>query len=233
MFAGIPIIGIVGGIGSGKSFVARLFGEFGCLVLDSDAQVRDAYRDPLVLRTLRQWWGDEAFDATGALDRPAVARKVFNDPAQRRRLEELIHPLVARARDAAMRESVERARSGSAPQPLAFVWDTPLLFEAGLRDACDAVIFVDAPYDLRLRRVRQTRGWGPDELARRENLQWPLDKKKQLSDDVLTNTAEATPDGSCPQGVNPVENADAGELRNQVGQVLSRVLSRMSRSPRL
>jgi dephospho-CoA kinase len=233
MFAGIPIIGIAGGIGSGKSFVARLFGEFGCAVIDSDAQVRDAYRDPVVLQNLRQWWGDAVFDATGAVNRSAVAREVFDDPAQRRRLEELIHPMVARARDAAMRAVVEEAESGSAPQPLAFVWDTPLLFEAGLRGACDAVVFIDAPYDIRLRRVRRARGWGADELARRENLQWPLDRKKQLSDDVLTNTAEATPDGVSPEGANPEVNADAGELRNQVGQMLSRILSRLSRSPRL
>ncbi|HWE97992.1 MAG TPA: dephospho-CoA kinase, partial [Tepidisphaeraceae bacterium] len=59
MFSGKPIIGIVGGIGSGKSFIARIFGEFGCRVIDSDAQVREAYRDPHVRETLASWWGPE------------------------------------------------------------------------------------------------------------------------------------------------------------------------------
>src|SRR5436190_23359086 len=87
-----PIIGITGGIGSGKSFVARLFGELGCVVIDSDAQVRAAYERPDVKATLRQWWGAEAFDAAGNVSRPAIARRVFADPAERARLEGLVHP---------------------------------------------------------------------------------------------------------------------------------------------
>src|SRR5580704_1500973 len=175
MLAGIPIIGIAGGIGSGKSHVARLFGELGCAVIDSDAQVHAAYRDPAVLQTLRHWWGDEVLKADGTINRSAVAKRVFGDPYQRQRLEALIHPIVARARDREMLDVVEGPHSGA--PPLAFVWDTPLLFEAGWREACDAVVFVDAPHDVRLRRVAESRQWGPDELARRENSQWPLDKK--------------------------------------------------------
>jgi dephospho-CoA kinase len=59
MYAGKPIIGLVGGIGSGKSYVARLFGELGCFVIDSDAQVTEAYRDPAVAEAIRGWWGDQ------------------------------------------------------------------------------------------------------------------------------------------------------------------------------
>src|SRR5687768_9172845 len=105
MCAGKPVIGIVGGIGSGKSHVARLFGELGCLVIDSDAQVREAYRDPAVLGTIREWWGDAVFRPDGSLDRSAVAARVFADPSERRRLEGLVHPLVHAARERRMQEA--------------------------------------------------------------------------------------------------------------------------------
>jgi dephospho-CoA kinase len=213
MYAGIPIIGIAGGIGSGKSHVARLFGELGCAIIDSDAQVHATYRDPAVLQTLRQWWGDAVVKPDGTINRAEMAKRVFSDPVQRGRLEALIHPLVERARQREMLDVVGAVGSGA--PPLAFVWDTPLLFEAGLRDACDAVVFVEAPYEVRLERVGKSRGWGLDELARRENSQWPLDKKKNLSDDVISNGAEAE------------------DLRNQVRQVLSRILTRLSCLPGL
>src|ERR1700704_6323820 len=100
MFAGKPIIGIVGGIGSGKTFVARVFGELGCLAIEADELVREAYEDPAVRRTLREWWGDGVFLADGSLDRAAVARKIFGDAAERARLEGVIHPWVdARRRE--------------------------------------------------------------------------------------------------------------------------------------
>jgi len=207
MFAGKPIIGLVGGIGSGKSFVARLFGELGCAVIDSDAQVRAAYDDPGVRQTLRGWWGERVFQPDGTVNRAAVARIVFNDPAERTRLESFIHPLVAGRRER------EMEKLATDPRVVAFVWDTPLLLEAGLRDRCDAVVFVDAPAGIRVSRVRRQRGWDEQELRRRENLQWPLDKKRQMSDDVMNGAA------------------DADGVRRQVRAVLSRILSQKSQKP--
>jgi dephospho-CoA kinase len=214
MFHGIPIIGITGGIGSGKSFVGRLFGELGCLVIESDAQVRAAYERPDVKAALRAWWGHEAFDVGGHVDRRAVARRVFADPAERARLEGLLHPLVRQMRDEQMAAAVDAARAGEGPPaqprgnpPVAFVWDTPLLFETGLSAECDALVFVDAPPDVRLERVRG-RGWDATELARRENLQWGLDRKREISEYQVTNTA------------------GADDVRRQVRHVLSRILAR-------
>jgi dephospho-CoA kinase len=207
MFAGKPIIGIVGGIGSGKSFVARQFGQLGCLVIDSDQQVRDAYRDPAVKSTLRQWWGDAAFTPGGDVDRAALAAKVFTHPEQRRRLEGLVHPWVHEARRRAM------AAAADDPGVVAFVWDTPLLIEAGLHAECDAVVFVDAPLDVRLARVRATRGWEAAELARREKSQTPLDTKRGISDYQIRNTT------------------DAGDTRDQVRDVLSRILDDAPQRP--
>jgi dephospho-CoA kinase len=207
MFHGIPIIGIAGGIGSGKSFVAALFGELGCAVIDADAQVREAYDDPAVRQTLREWWGDSVFHADGSVNRSAIAKRIFNDEDQRRRLSELVHPMVNQGR---VRWMQKRA---SENPPVAFILDTPLLFEAGMNGECDAVVFVDAPGELRLERVRRSRGWDEAELLSRQNLQWPLDRKREMSDYVIENAA------------------DAGITRSQVRAVLSQILERTSGSP--
>ena len=209
VFAGKPVIGIVGGIGSGKSFVARLFGEEGCLVINSDEQVSEAYRDEEVKRILREWWGEEVVSPDGEINRRAIAARVFSDPAQLKRLEALIHPRVHAER--------EKVMAAAAPDPSinAFVWDTPLLFETGLNRECDAVVFVDAPLPVRVMRVKE-RGWDEAELARRENSQWPLDKKRQISDYVLQNTAD-------PGFVR-------GPIRDQVRDVLSRILAQSTQT---
>lgn len=205
MYGSKPIIGLVGGIGSGKSFIARCFAEAGCHVIDSDAQVREAYRDPEVIAVLRKWWGPEVMLPIGQVNRALIAKIVFNNPAERSRLEQLLHPWVNAARER------EMEAHGNDASVLAFVWDTPLLFEAGLARACDCVVFVDAPLDIRLRRVRETRGWDPGELERREILQWPLDKKREIADYVLSNTA------------------DAAQARDQVRDLLPRILAQVAK----
>src|SRR4051794_19765140 len=98
MYHGKPIIGLVGGIGSGKSFIARCFAEAGCHVIDSDAQVRQAYRDPAIVDALRKWWGPEVILPTGQVDRAFIAKAVFTNPAERVLLEQLLHPWVNAAR---------------------------------------------------------------------------------------------------------------------------------------
>lgn len=208
MYAGKPIIGIVGGIGSGKSYVAKLFGELGSLVIDSDAQVREAYQDPAVLETIRGWWGEGVFRRDGSLDRGAVAARVFGDPAEKRRMEGLIHPLVHAARARQMQAAADNA------QVVAYVWDTPLLLEVGLEGECDAVVFVEAPFEQRLARVRATRGWDEAELLRREKSQMPLDRKRALSDHLVINAAPAGAEVSGPS-----------DLREQVRRVLTTILA--------
>jgi len=201
MFSGRPIIGIAGGIGSGKSFVADVFGELGCLVIHSDELIRDAYDEPAVKDVLRQWWGDSVFHADGPINRKAIATRVFSDPQERLRLEQLLHPMVERARVRLMDAAAQN------PQVLAFVWDTPLLFEAGLYRQCDSIVFVEAGADARTARLRQARGWEEAERTRRENLQWPLDKKREMSEYVIDNTAHAD------------------DARRQVRDVFSRILA--------
>ncbi|HWE01505.1 MAG TPA: dephospho-CoA kinase [Tepidisphaeraceae bacterium] len=204
MYANKPIIGLAGGIGSGKSFVARCFADAGCHVIDSDKQVAQAYCDRQIQETLRTWWGEAAFLADGSINRRFIADAIFNDPSQRLRLERLLHPWVNAAR---RREMADAAQDNSI---VAFVWDTPLLFEAGLAGECDFVVFIDVPPEIRLQRVQRSRGWNATELERREKLQWPLYKKRDISDYVLSNTA------------------DAALVRDQVREIIPRILAQIA-----
>lgn len=174
------VIGLAGGVGAGKSAAARALADLGCAVVDSDAEARAALLRDEVRDELVRWWGESILDAEGRVDRSAVAKIVFADEAERRRLEGLIHPLLRRTREAV---KAEAARTG-AP---AVVLDAPLLFEAGLDRECDAVIFVDAPREARLERVRRTRGWDEAELARREKSQAPLEDKRRRADYAVVN----------------------------------------------
>ena len=98
------------------------------------------------------------------------------------------------------------------PQVLAYVWDTPLLLEAGLAPQCDAIVFVDAPPAERLRRVQATRGWTDQDWHAREKSQLPLDNKRRIAKYIVQNTADLD-----------------DEVRSQVREVLSRILAEVRR----
>lgn len=183
-YQGKPIIGIVGGIGSGKSFVAALFAELGCTVIDSDQVAHAVYESPDVIATVVGWYGPEVLDERGKISRRTLAHHVFRDAQQRSRLEALIHPRIH-----AEREREMAAKAGD-PNVRAFVWDSPLLVEASLHTQCDAIVFVDVPYAERLRRVSESRGWDVDELDRREASQHPIEDKRRLASVVVDGTAE-------------------------------------------
>ncbi len=193
-----PVIGIVGGIGAGKSTVAGVFAELGCVVSDSDKSVREIMGDREVIRRLVGWWGREILTPEGLVDRAQVARIVFEQPYERRKLEGLIHPLVHERR----RELIERAVADGAA---GVVIDAPLLYEAGVDRECDAVVFVDTPKAVRAARVLSSRGWDALELDKRENAQMALEHKRQRADYVVANSG--LPD----------------ELRGRVARVLAEI----------
>lgn len=175
--SGPLVIGLAGGIGSGKSTLAAILQEEGCFVSDADALARLVLEERDVRATIREWWGPEMLGEEGKIDRRALSGKVFSDVEALRQLEGLLHPRIEEARQAAFK---------GAGSPRAFVIDAPLLFETGLDEACDVVIFLDTPREVRLERIF-SRGWGPEELDRREALQWGLDRKREEADHVLAN----------------------------------------------
>lgn len=196
-----PIIGLTGGVGAGKSSVARVLSSLGCGVIDSDSLAREQYGDPQVVATLRSWWGDGVCRPAGEVDRAAVAGIVFSDRAALARLEGLLYPRLA-ARRRELIAGLERD-----PKVRAIVLDAPKLYEAGVDAECDVVVFVDAPRSLRQQRSVAARGWSAEEFDRREKMLDPLDRKKARADYVIVNHAGVT------------------ELNAQVERVFSSVLA--------
>jgi dephospho-CoA kinase len=176
-----PIIGLCGGVGAGKTLVACEFRLLGGLVIDSDRLNHEVLRRPEVVATLREWWGDAAIGVDGIPDRQRVAEVIFKDAEQRRRLESLVHPLIAELRGDIIK------RSSADPTVRAIILDSPLLFESNLDRLCHAVVFVEASEEQRLQRLQRTRGWELGELRRREGSQMPLTEKRSRSQYVIHN----------------------------------------------
>lgn len=191
-----PIIGIVGGIGSGKSAAARAFAGLGCIVSDSDALAHAALRDPPIRAAIAKRFGPEVLGGDGQVSRKVLGRIVFADERARRDLEAMVHPWINSER--------ERAFSLAAPTTRACVIDAPLLLEAGLAPLCDAIVFIDAPPERRLERS-SARGWDEAEFRRREAAQWPLERKRAAATHVIVN------------------DGDLGKLAREVRRVLDRI----------
>lgn len=207
--SGPMVIGLAGGIGSGKSAVAGILRDLGCAVIDSDAEARRALGREDVKKEIVSWWGEGILDGQGSIDRARVAEIVFADPDQRGRLEGLIHPLVKRSRAQFI---------ASTGDVRAIVIDAPLLFEAGVDAECDGVIFVDAPREVRLARVRETRGWDEAELARREDSQMSIWEKRSRADKVVENagTLDELREGVA-QALRQMEGLFSGRSARGVG----------------
>lgn len=199
------ILGLVGEIGAGKSTVASILRDLGCVVYDADKESRRVFLLDEVQSTMRSWWGDRVVNGDARVDRALVGTIVFSESSERERLEGLIHPRLADAR----RSARSRAAQSGAP---ACVIDAPLLFEAGLDAECDAVVCVTAPRGERVSRVSK-RGWDATELERRESAQLPIDQKCARADVVLCN------DGTL------------GELRESVEKALEKLLQRFLSEP--
>jgi dephospho-CoA kinase len=176
-----PVIGLAGGIGAGKSTVARLLNSLGAGVIDSDTLGHEVLQEPDVVDELRSWWGENVVTPAGNIDRQEVGRVVFADPAELERLEDFLYPRIGRRRDQLIAEYELQ------PAVRAVVIDAPKLFEAGVDRECDVVWFIEAGLPRRIERVTTTRNWTPEELTRRENLQNPLDDKKNNADLVIEN----------------------------------------------
>ena len=178
------IIGVTGGVASGKSMVAQQFAQLGAGLLDADQAGHEALRLPQVEAAARQRWGEAIFGADGRIDRARLARVVFapGEKGQREReyLEQLTHPEIARLLD---RQAEALALSGAAVAVL----DAALLFEAGWDKRCEKTIFVEAPRKARQQRAI-ARGWSKEEFAAREGAQESLDRKRERADVTIDNS---------------------------------------------
>jgi dephospho-CoA kinase len=175
-------VGLTGNIGSGKSAVARVWERLGGKVVDADELARLAVaRGTAGYEAVRRHFGDRLLRPDGELDRAALGRLVFADPAQLRLLEDIVHPEVERLR-------LERERALAAQGAKLVVHVIPLLFETAMEDRFDAVVLVDAPASVRCARISADRGLTPDEAEARIAAQEPAAEKRKLASHVIDNT---------------------------------------------
>jgi dephospho-CoA kinase len=172
-------VGLTGGIGSGKSEVARLLAGHGAVVVDADALAREAVAPGTPgLAAVVAEFGPEVLAADGSLDRAALGRVVFGDETRLAALEAIVHPYVGR-RSA---ELMAAATEGSV-----VVHDVPLLAEKGLQERYDVVVVVDADDDVRLRRLVEARGMSESDARARMASQAGRDARLSVADLVIAN----------------------------------------------
>lgn len=172
------IVGLTGSIASGKTIVSGMIEEWGVRVVDSDLLAREVTdRNPHVLRKIRRWAGDDVFNERGELDRPALARQMFADPALKIKLQGLLHPLIKRR----ILEEAKRARRK--PEHLVVV--VPLLFETGFTQPFDEVWVTSAPLRVRIARLLKRDGLSTAEARQRDRVQMPQADKVRRADLVI------------------------------------------------
>jgi dephospho-CoA kinase len=196
----IPLLGLTGGIGSGKSTALAYLHELGAAVISSDDVVHGLYSTAEVVDRIREHFGDAVVDGAGGVSRQALAGIVFADEAELRWLEGCLHPYVRQAVDdwIAVQRKVR-------PRPALLVVEVPLLFETGFADRFDFIMLITAPEDMRRRRL--TAKLTDSEFSRRLSQQMPEAEKTERSHFVF-------------------ENAGARkDLRDFVGQTVARILA--------
>jgi dephospho-CoA kinase len=177
----IPLLGLTGGIGSGKSTALAYLHELGAATISSDQIVHGLYSTAEVVDRVRERFGDVVVDGAGGISRPALAGIVFADEAELRWLEDVLHPFV--------REAVATwiaAQQKARPRPALIVVEVPLLFETGFEQRFDYVMLITAPSDVR--RKRLTAKLTDSEFSRRRAQQMPEEEKIKRSDFVFDNT---------------------------------------------
>ena len=175
------IVGLTGNVAAGKSAVAELWREAGVPVVSADQLARTAVEPGTeALARIEGLFGPGVIRGDGTLDRAAVRRIVFRDEDALRHLEAIVHPAVRRLRD----EWTRRRREDGAEM---VVWEIPLLFETGIEDEVDVVVVVDAPVEVRRRRIVETRGIGDEEAVAIMGAQMAAEAKRGRADIVVDN----------------------------------------------
>lgn len=177
------LIGLTGGVATGKSTVAQMFKQCGAVVIDADALAREVVQpDKPAWRDVVRTFSKKVLNPDRTINRQALGSIVFRYPAKRRRLERIIHPRVAREQQRLTREAARK-------DPTAVVlYDVPLLFEAGIAKRVQKIIVVTADQQTQIARLKKRNGLSRAEALRRIRSQMPLAKKAQMADLVIDGT---------------------------------------------
>ncbi|HEV3144688.1 MAG TPA: dephospho-CoA kinase [Gemmataceae bacterium] len=178
-----PVIGLVGGIGSGKSLVAKLLAEHGGRIVSGDDAGHEALRQPDIRQKVVDRFGRGILDESGEIVRRKLAVIVFAQEQARKDLETLVFPWIEKE----LEKQIERARAE--PDVRFVIVDAAVMLEAGWAWVCDRLIFVDAPREIRMRRL-QERGWSVDQTEAREKAQWSLVQKRHQATAIIDNSGD-------------------------------------------
>lgn len=175
----MKVIGLTGGMGSGKSIIARIFGSMGIPVFDSDQVAKELYHtDDLLKSQVKNLFGADIYQ-DGRLDRKRLAEVVFHDTARLKQLTDLVHPAVKRAF-----EDWKKSLPKHTPY---LIREAAILFESGSDKDCDAVITVNAPEALRIERVKRRDGADEESIRERLSKQWTDEQRVAKANEVIIN----------------------------------------------
>lgn len=188
-------IGLTGGIASGKSTVSEMLADMGAVIVDTDKIARNVTQPgSAALMAMHRHFGDEILTAEGALRRDVAGAIVFSCPAEKRWLEDLLHPLIRE-------QAEEQAKAAIAAGHGVVVFDVPLLFESGWSQWVDEIWTVYVTPEMQKKRLQIRDGFTEKEMMDRISSQWPIELKKDRADVVIDNT------GSKEETKRQVENA--------------------------
>lgn len=174
------VIGLTGGIGTGKSTVSELLAVHGFKIVDADIAAREAVeKGSEGLEQVRQVFGDEAIDENGEMNRKYVGEIVFNDDKMREKLNQIIHPIV--------RDLMERQKEAYLKEGFNVIMDIPLLFENNLQDTVDETWLVYASESIQVERLMERNDLTQEEAKARVYSQISIDKKRRMADCVIDN----------------------------------------------
>ena len=193
------IVGLLGGLGSGKTATAQIFKAYGFAIFDADATVHELLDTKQIQDQIKNTFGHSVINMhTNKIDKKKLAQIVFSCKGALKKLTDILHPLVIKRFEEFLQDAVDKFRG--------IVLDAPLLLEAGMDRFCTHLIFIDTPLQQRIKRASK-RGITEQELLKRESFQLPLSEKRQRADLVIDNSA------------------DLASLRVQVKEFISKIVS--------
>jgi dephospho-CoA kinase len=177
-----PVIGLIGGIGAGKSEVAAAFARLGGALISGDKLGHAALEEPGVKEQIIVRFGKDVVGPAGKIDRRKLGAIVFADVEALKTLEKMVFPSI----EAGIVREIAAASEN--PNARFIVLDAALLLEAGWNNSCTKIVYIDTPRDQRLARLALQRGWTPQEVESRERAQWSLKDKASRADASIDNT---------------------------------------------
>ncbi len=178
------IIGLLGGIASGKTQVAKFFSQLNCVTIDADEIAHQAFKNEQIKQKIIHLFGEKVINSEQKVDKRYIADKVFDDNTMLDKLNSIIHPFVLDRIEDLVSDYSERTDCR------AIILDIPLLMEIGWQSRCDTLIFIDCDDEKRMYLANNRTGLTRKQLNNRENCQISLDKKRQIAHYTIRNNSD-------------------------------------------